>query len=254
MKIKLAETVFEFDICNKKLLSTCENRYRGFFCHQKSDFTIKVKTARLKKNPSKVEIKNGRILRISRGDFNFILYRDKGFLETRPSIYSLDSFLRIFSSFLFPKKNIFLVHGALSHRNGLFFAFLGKSQAGKSTISSILEKKEFKILSDELFYLKAKGKKILFYSSPFWGQMKGSGEYACGRAKSIFLLRKSKKNFKKRAKFEVFLQTFLRCSMIFSKSKRDAYALSKAACLIFDILDPEILFFSKKGNSFVKLL
>ncbi len=254
MKIKLAETVIEFDIENRKLLSACKKRYKGFFSRAEADFRVKVKTCPLKINPSNVRIKSGRLIRVERGDFNFDLRGRKGFLETRPSIYSFDSFLRIFSSFLFSKESIFLMHGALAERKGDFFVFLGKSGAGKSTISSILSKSGFKILSDELFYIKAQAGKVLAYSSPFWGEMKGKGEYARGEAKSIFLIEKSAENFKKRAEFSFFYKQFLRCSMIFSKNKTAASAASGAACSIFKILRPKILFFSKKDNSFVKLL
>ncbi|NLI09680.1 MAG: hypothetical protein GX447_02840 [Elusimicrobia bacterium] len=254
MKIKLAETVFEFEIENKKLLKACLLRYKGFFSKEKTDFKIKVETASLKKNPSKVKIELAPFFKIERGDLTFFLDEKEGFLKLRPSIYSFDSFLRIFSSFLFSQKDIFLAHGALALRKKKFFVFLGKSGAGKSTISAILKKSGFKILSDELFYLSPKNKKLYVYSSPFWGEMKGRGKYFKGEAKEFFLLKKAGKNFRKKALFKVFYSLFLRCIMNFSKSKKEGLSISNAAFLTFKISKPDFLFFSKKDNSFVKLL
>ena len=254
MKIKLSDFVFEFEIKNKKLYSNCLERYEGFLTKESSDFKISAKTLPFKKNPSEVKIISNGTLEIKRGDFSFFLKEKKGYLKLRPSIYSFDSFLRVFSSFLSSKKNMALVHGALAERDKKFYAFLGKSGAGKSTISNILRKEGFDILSDELFFIFADKKNIKAYSSPFWGEMKGKGKYAQGKIKDLYFIKKSDINYKKNIIFSDFYPLFLRCLMNFSKDKNDILSYSETAYRIFKISKPSFLFFSKKDNSFAKLL
>ncbi|MEW5951133.1 MAG: hypothetical protein AB1637_04505 [Elusimicrobiota bacterium] len=254
MKIKLADFVFEFEIKNKKLYSHCLERYEGFLTKESPDFKISAETLALKKNPSEVRIISNQALEIKRGDFLFLLKEKKGCLKLRPSVYSFDSFLRIFSSFLSSKKDMALVHGALSEKDKILYAFLGKSGAGKSTISKILKKKGFNILSDELFFIRADKKNIKAYSSPFWGEMKGKGKYVRGKIKGLYFIKKSDINYKKDVDFSNFYPLFLRCLMNFSKEKKIVLSYLKTARRIFRNSKPSFLFFSKKDNSFVKLL
>lgn len=254
MKIKLADFVFEFQIENKKLYTHCLERYESFLTKENPDFKISAETLSLKKNPSEVKIISNETLEIKRGDFLFLLKEKKGYLKLRPSVYSFDSFLRVFSSFLSYKKSMALIHGALAEKNNIFYAFLGKSGSGKSTISKILKKKGFNILSDELFFIRTYKKNIKAYSSPFWGEMKGEGKYVQGKIKGLYFIKKSDINYKKDIDFSDFYPLFLKCLMNFSKEKNIVLSYLKTARRIFKNSKPSFLFFSKKDNSFVKLL
>lgn len=254
MRIKLADLVLDLEIKENSKLSVFLERYSGFLTEEKPDFTIITEFIPLKKNPSQVKIRQGNIIQIERGDFSFFLKGKKGYLKLRPSIYSFDSFLRVFLSFLSAGKNAALVHGALAEKNKKFHAFLGKSGAGKSTVSRILKKEGFSILSDELFFVYAGKKNIKAYSSPFWGEMKGRGRQAGGKIKRFYFLKKSKINYIQKMSFSDFYPLFLRCLMNFSKDREIISSFSTTALSIFKKSSPSFLFFSKKDKSFVKLL
>ncbi|PIS47601.1 MAG: hypothetical protein COT17_02590 [Elusimicrobia bacterium CG08_land_8_20_14_0_20_51_18] len=260
MRIKIADIIlsFGFPAENPAFLREAGERYGGFLTREKTapDLFFSVRLKKLKKEPFRPSItleKN--LLKINRGDFfcEADLKKKRGALLLNPSVYSLDSFLRVLISVLLNKKNGLLVHAAaLSFKKGAWL-LAGKSGSGKSTLSRLAAGKAF-ILSDELVPLRINKKGVTVFSSPFWGEMRGRGEAFEKNLKGLCLLKKSTENLKTPAGEAEFAGTFLRCVMNFSKAPEISEKAVKKTAALWRLLRPQNLYFSKKDDGFLKLL
>ncbi len=254
MKIRLAETVFDLHIEDKKFLKKCLDRYGGFLSEDAADIHINVLLNEFDSLPGEPEVKVNKILSIKRSDFSFYIRNKKGVLNIRPSVYSLDSFLRVFTSCIFMEKQIILLHACAAFKNGKCFLFPGISGTGKSTISRILQKSNFDILSDELVFVKIINNNVEVFSSPFWGEMKGKGKYLKAKLSKIYFLKKSPLFKREPCSKSQSVSLLLKTVMNFvEQKKRKASLLDLIAKLCFSSKS-EFLFFNKRDNSFAKLL
>lgn len=127
----------------------------------------------------------------------FFLYEESGVrrfvTSCRISIFQFQLILiDILYKLLFPNKGI-LIHASAVFANNKAFLFLGKSEAGKSTIMRFLSK-NYRPLADDSLIIKKENGDFYLYQTPFveherWVRKNNSGKYPIGR---IFFLKKSK--------------------------------------------------------------
>lgn len=224
-KISVADEVFEFVFQNlsREFLNEIYERYSSFLTQKKTKHIVKVTVDSENKtdNPGNLLILSDRILR---KDFTFNLKSRE--LKVKPSIYSFDSFLRIYLSELLNDSNGFLIHacGVYDRKNS--FVFIGKSGWGKTTLSSILSN-NYKILSDEIIPVKIIKDSVFVYSSPFWGNMrKAKNDNVKRSLTSSYILKKSKINKVIKSEIDYRIRTLLKCILNFNPEKHDAKLLN----------------------------
>lgn len=245
MKIEIAGIGFHFKFKNFSpiFIENLKRRYKGFFSTKRNKcFHIIVKKVITTKRYKKPEIlKKGNIIHAQRHDFKFQATDFTGKLEINESIYSFDSFLRILVSYLIVKKKGLLVHASSFIYKGKAYIFVGKSGAGKTTISRLSRKYAY-IMSDELTPIFVDGRA---YSSPFWGMMKNKGKNISAPIGKIYIIKKSKTNKTYPLSIEKFLLSFLPCIMNFNKSTSNLMAILDISRLIYKNIKAEKLFFNK---------
>jgi len=256
MKINIANInlLFHFKNYNKKLNSLFIERYSGFFSkNKKVDFYINTIFNNYCNNFSKPYVrKEKNKIFIKREDIEFRpdSKTKKYLLKIKPSIYSFDSFLRILISLILPQKNGLLIHSSSILFNNKAFLFVGKSGSGKTTISKLSRTKAL-IMSDELTPILSNGS---IFSSPFWGEMEGKGKNIQANIEKIFIIKKSNINKIENLSLEDFLFYFMPCVMNFSKDSSTSKRIIDIATLLYKKFKISKLYFSKKDNSFLKLI
>lgn len=270
MKINISGFCFEFN-SKQKTIKKLSRRYSSFLGKGRSDFVFNIEFCKRPSLPfkPKISLSKNRLI-IERGDFSceLNLKTRKGLIEITPKIQSFDSFLRVLCGWLLINNDGFLLHSAGAMINNKAYLFIGKSGAGKSTISKILQrvenrkqkaknkkrKPEIEILTDELVPVRIEKGKVKIYGSPFWGEMKNDGENLSLNLDKIFILKKSAGNSAVYASSAEVYKIILRCVMSFSKQKSDFLKVSKTIneiCRKIKVFD---LNFSNKDDSFLNCI
>lgn len=161
-----------------------------------TDFTLRVKQQNnfpQKLHPLKISQKSENVF-IKHNDLTAKLNFNslQGETEFHNIKYSFDSLLRIFFSIFLIKNNGFLLHSAgIKYKNKVLI-FFGPSEAGKTTISSTVNKT--KVLSDEIIALQKINNNWIAFSTPFFGELKGKGFLYNSKVAILFYLCKDTKN------------------------------------------------------------
>ncbi len=277
VKISFANNPFVFHFKAKTVMKLLK-RY-SFFSHpgkRVCSFDVEfTKNSNLPLMPVITEKKS--IVAFRRKDFDCVFdeTRNEGLLRVNPRLQSFDSFLRVFLSWYLIRNSGFLVHAASAVINGRGYLFVGKSGAGKSTISKMMIKelgeKKFPlltppytlypiVLTDELSIVRIIGDKIRIYPSPFWGEMKNPRYETGAGGKNeledlkegvdlarIFFLKKSRKNKILSSPDRESYKNMLKCVMNFSKNKYAALNLMRSLSTILERIESSKLYFSKTG-------
>jgi len=231
---------------NRSILNKITERYGPFFVRsfkKQKVLDLKLVFVPDKLNQNKeVTYKNIKGVHcFSRNDFqlSFDTSKLKAVAQLRENIYSLDSLLRVVFSVFSVINNGFLVHASgIKFRNAANL-FIGKTNAGKSTIA-----KKFKpsaVLSDELVLVQNINGIIKASSTPFWGELKPGKTNLTLKLKKICFIQKSKKYFVKNEFSPAFIKKLLPNILFFSKdpkliSKMIDTILSMKNKLIFQTL------------------
>ncbi len=188
------------------------------------------------------------IYKIKRKDFYF--YNGKLFIK--PNIYSFDSFLRCYFSYILNKTDGLLVHSSCINVNKKTFLFVAKSGGGKSTIAKIFS--GFNVLSDELVALRIIKNNIFVYSTPFWGEIESNSKESFKfKLNKIFFIKKSDKNFEQQINKKTAFIKFLKCIMNFSNDGNIIINVIKKASLILS-QTPFCTLHFKKDKSLINYL
>jgi len=278
MIISIGGTIIKFHLPRHNFSGLVKRHYKPFATNRRRPFDFEVFFLKKSSMPFKPSIKadNGLIV-FQRGDFHCALdlKSGKGKLEINNEIQSFDSFLRTFMSWHLIRSGGFLVHAASAVINGRGYLFVGKSGAGKSTISKMMIKelgeKKFPlltppytlypiVLTDELSIVRIIGDKIRIYPSPFWGEMKNPRYETGAGGKNeledlkegvdlarIFFLKKSRKNKILSSPDRESYKNMLKCVMNFSKNKYAALNLMRSLSTILERIESSKLYFSKTG-------
>jgi hypothetical protein len=117
----------------------------------------------------------------------------RGSIQQAPSIYSLDSVLRIVHTLLLARRGGFLLHASSAIRNGRAFLFSGASGTGKTTIVR-LAPPGARLLADDISYL-ARGEDTYYvFGTPFYYELSRPGENLKAQINALYVLAKGSKN------------------------------------------------------------
>ncbi|MDD2806701.1 MAG: hypothetical protein PHV33_14210 [Elusimicrobiales bacterium] len=147
-----------------------------------------------------------------------------------------------------------MLHSAGLLKNGRACLFLGKSGAGKSTISRLGAAAGCEVISDEInLVLPGKGG-YRVHGSPFWGEMRADGRPGSWPLGGIFLLAKARCNATASCGRGEALRLLLRCAVNFERSPAAAaLALGNGAALLARA-EFRRLEFSKADCGFLELI
>lgn len=106
------------------------------------------------------------------------------------------------------KNDGFVLHCSANLVKQNAYVFLGKSGAGKSTISSLLSSK-FAILADDMGIIKKEGEKYFFYQGPFLERNYASKSPKGFILKKAFFIHKSKSNRISKIEGNTFIKKLL---------------------------------------------
>lgn len=245
-----------FEFAEPGFRALVARRYQSFISPGKPCCRFSVSAMAGSRTPFRPAIKEeAGVLLLKRGDFDCVLDLKTGLgvLKAAPRVQTFDSFLRAFYSWLLQREGGMLVHSSAFEKNGEAFLFPGVSGAGKSTLSRLAARKCF-LLSDELVPVKKNGGRFHAYGSPFWGEMKRKGENRRFPLGGVYKLSKAAVNSVHELGKGDALRLLLRCSMNFSKDPVTAGLLLAAASELAIKKTAGELRFSKKDDSFLKLI
>jgi hypothetical protein len=117
----------------------------------------------------------------------------RGRIQQVPSIYSLDSVLRIVHTLLLARKGGFLLLASSAIRNGRAFLFSGASGTGKTTIMS-LAPPGASLLADDISYLTRGENAYYAFGTPFYYELPRPGENLEAPINALYVLAKGSKN------------------------------------------------------------
>jgi hypothetical protein len=135
-------------------------------------------------------------------------------LNMRDVVITMDAALRIFYSILLIRRGGLLLHAASTGLHGEGLLFIGKTESGKSELSSIAHGDH---LTDELSPVRPTSDGFAVYGSPFWGLFaKGGVNVGLPVRAAFFLFRSDQTRIETASRAEL-LRVLLRCVLNFSK-------------------------------------
>ncbi len=159
-------------------------------------------------NPSVLNGKGDRVV-LSRRDFHGEMTGGKGRFITEPKLISLDSFLRVLMTEVLAGKGGLLVHSAAIGNR----LFPGRSDAGKSTLSSLAPKG--RVLSDEIVAVLPTRRGFDLCATPFWGSFRRGTSTDRKALRTIFFLHRRKRERIDRIDSAEALTRLLECVLCF---------------------------------------
>ncbi len=159
--------------------------------------------------------------------------RSKSRFPDRYASYICDSFMRIMLSFLLIERGGFLIHAAGLIRKGKGYLFVGKSGAGKSTVTR-LSADSSTALSDDLTVgcLTKNGGEI--FGTPFFGTQGVPGPNQSAPLTGIYFLCKAPSNKVLRVSRQDAVRNLLQSVMFFGQSKTAGQAVLDLAISFCD--------------------
>ena len=97
------------------------------------------------------------------------LARGRAWATVLPTVYIVDSALRILSTLAALERDAFLVHSSGVRLDGQVLVCFGPSGVGKTTVSRSVPEAE--VLCDEMMLLRADGERVIASSTPFHGDL-----------------------------------------------------------------------------------
>lgn len=119
--------------------------------------------------------------------------RQRAVLQGALSVFTFDSFLRIFLTLLLLERDGLVLHAATLRRSGRAHTFIGRSGAGKTTLSRLAPADQ--VLTDEISLLRLVQGEPRAYGSPFWGELAGHGAEVELPLQALYLLVKDRRTF-----------------------------------------------------------
>jgi len=176
-----------------------ENHYAKFqsaAARPKVKLDVELMEANAAAGGSDVRVWNeGGTWHLSRGDFRaeYVPRRACGRARLRPTLYSMDSVLRILHTLLLAREGGFLLHaaGVIGQDRALLFS--GVSGAGKTTLSR-LAPSTVTLLTDEISYVRRDGSGYRAFGTPFAGELGRTGENTSALLGAVYLLAKGRKD------------------------------------------------------------
>ncbi len=108
--------------------------------------------------------------------------------------FALTLLLRFLLSLILIKQNGFAFHSSCINKNNGAYLFIGRSEAGKSTILHLSEHREAQVIAEESNYIKLNKNKYLAFYHPLDTYHKSENNYPPVELKGIFLINQSPDN------------------------------------------------------------
>ena len=255
--LALAGVRLHFKSDSAGIISVLQGRYGRFAFAGGAWYSFTVTEASGRQNPFKPSVLfDGRSLELKRGDFEAVLdmRTGTGTLKAAPDEQCLDAFLRSLISFLLIRSGGFMLHSAGIVKNGKAYVFLGKSGAGKSTISKLAAAAGAEALSDEINLVRFEKGRFRVYGSPFWGEMRADGKPGSWPLGGIYLLQKARINNIRSCSKPEALKLLLRCLVNFDGSRGTGAAVMANSTRLLAGAKFSRLEFSKNNADFLDFI
>ena len=130
---------------------------------------------------------------------------------------SIDTIVRIATSFAAIDNGGFLMHSSCINRDGDAFMFCGVSGSGKSTMAR-LSQERYQVFTDEMTLIEKQGDGYVAWGTPFWGDMQMS-VHESAPLKGIFYLAQSQDNAIEELPRSERVKEMMRVIMCFGQEK-----------------------------------
>lgn len=198
-KIEIGGVVFSIKTDDSELDKLIKKRFTPFISINTPDVFIEaqIKEEILTKGFREIEIVRGKTENLFihfpyAGLVDLKQRKGKLTLRMRKDVSSVETFLRICSSYFLPDFNGLLLHAATVERGSKGFVFCGKSECGKTTIAQLSTK--YTVFTDEISIIRQVDSIYKVFSTPFWGLMEGGKNdiNSSTQVETILFPRKSK--------------------------------------------------------------
>lgn len=250
-RISIADLVFllDFKKSSAHFLELIKKRYNNFFINKGREIA-KIDMYLIKDLPSFSCIEINKDIIVGDG---FILERDEAFIKE--NIYCFENFLRVFYSYHLILNDGVLLHSAGFSKDDFSFIFVGKSGSGKTTVSNILFRNDFRIMSDEVCALRSIGDEFYLYSTPFWGNFKKPETLNISRELNLIFFPFRSESFSvKDLKKKDAIKRLLSCVFNFSKEKELSLKVFDFLVRLVRRVNHKSIYFSKDSSELVRYL
>lgn len=246
-KISIADLVFLFNFkkASKPFLEIIRQRYENFLTDKIEKLKVDVYFIKNLPSISNVGVYNNIII----GE-GFVFFNNELFI--RENNYCFENFLRIFYSYHLSLNGGILIHSAGIFKKDFSFVFVGKSGVGKTTLSYMLSKHSFKVMSDEVCAIRFINDSFYLYSTPFWGSFKKPKTINLSKKLNfIFFPFKSKKFFVTDMSKKDTIKKMLGCVFNFSNDKEISLSIFNFVVNLINHVSYKALYFSLDSKKIV---
>lgn len=221
VKIEIAEICSLVKTEDLDFISRLKGQYKNFLSKREPDLTINLQLKKGSRernsNPEVRVVFRGKVFKIKRSDIEAEVNLKEGVvtLKQGDSIYSFDSFLRIFYTILMLERDGFLIHACGVVKDNKDYLFAGLSGTGKTTIANLSS--NYIVLSDEIVIVKKVDNVYKIIGTPFRGEFQKGGENLSFPLAKLLLLKREKTFWTKRLNPSQAITKLLSNVLFFSK-------------------------------------
>jgi hypothetical protein len=224
LTVQIADITFKFLIDNPCINNDIKEKYVHFLVEEEPDILVETQiiTEFMAGDNFLPDIRHeDHLSLIERPDFHARYDGKTGAcsLKLKDSIYSFESFCRIFLTDYLLRRDGFLLHATALIRKEKGYIFTGASGSGKSTIGALSP--DNILLSDEIIIVRKMERRYRVYGTPFISKFMTGGVNRGIDVDKLFYLNKSPKHFTEKLSEKAALSKFLGNTVFFSRSKSD---------------------------------
>lgn len=201
LDLSVASVSLHLESQEDELCRQLANRYQNFLISHRGAFDLFLdfsdRRAATQSSPQALTV--GRaghkwVFTLHQAEAECELHRQRATIHGAFSLFTIDSFLRVLLSLLLLERDGLMLHAATIAVGDHADTFMGRSGAGKTTLSRLAPAEC--VLTDEISLVRLVQEKPRAYGSPFWGEFGGPGHPRELPLEAIYVLAKDRRNFR----------------------------------------------------------